>query len=153
MIIEKDCVVSIEYTLTDAEGKVLDKSDASGPLKYLHGHQNIIPGLEDELAGKTNGDELDVSIEAAKAYGQVDSTLIQEVPKEQFASMPDIKEGMQVQAQTDQGPIVFMVTEVKDDTVVVDANHPLAGIDLNFSVKVVEVRKAEAEEIAHGHVH
>lgn len=153
MTIANDMVVSIDYTLTDNDGNVIDKSDAGQPLKYLHGHKNIIPGLEKELEGKTEGTELSVKIDPAEGYGQVEPTLIQEVPKEQFQTIENLQAGMQVQAQTDQGPVVFTVTELKDDTVVVDANHPLAGVELNFAVKVVEIREASKEELDHGHVH
>lgn len=153
MTIDKDCVVAIDYTLTDNDGNVIDKSEENQPLKYLHGHANIIPGLENQLAGKAVGDELTVKVSPEEGYGQVEASLIQEVPREQFAAINELAPGIQVQAQTDQGPVVFTVTEVKDDTVVVDANHPLAGVELNFAVKVVEVRKAEAEELEHGHVH
>ena len=153
MTIENDCVVSIDYVLTDNDGNVIDKSEANEPLRYLHGHAKIIPGLENELAGKTTGDELNVKVDPKDGYGEVEPSLIQDVPKEQFAAIENLSAGMQVQAQTDQGPLVFTITEVKDDTVMVDGNHPLAGIELNFAVKVVEVRKAEQTEIEHGHVH
>ncbi|MFK8137190.1 MAG: peptidylprolyl isomerase [Bdellovibrionales bacterium] len=153
MNIENDVVVSIDYTLTDSEGNVIDKSEAGDPLKYLHGHENIIPGLENELAGKVVGDELDVKVSPEDGYGIIEESLIDEVPKSQFQSVENLQPGAQVQAQTEQGPLVFTVKEVKEDSIVVDANHPLAGMELNFAVKVLEVRAASKEEVAHGHVH
>ena len=153
MTIANDHVVAIDYILKDNDGKLLDQSEPNDPLRYLHGHQNIIPGLEEALLGKKVGDELEVRIAAIDAYGEVEEELVQEVPIEQFGDMEGLAPGIQVQAQTSEGPVVFTVTEVKEDSVIVDGNHPLAGMDLNFSVRVVDIRKAADEEIAHGHVH
>ncbi|MCK5395743.1 MAG: peptidylprolyl isomerase, partial [Gammaproteobacteria bacterium] len=130
-----------------------DQSD-DGSFLYLHGAMNIIPGLENALTGKTAGDELSVSVSPEEGYGVKDPERIQEVPKEMFEGNDDIQVGVQFHAQGPDGAaVVVTVTEIQDDVIVVDGNHALAGVDLNFDVKVVEVRAASEEEITHGHVH
>ena len=153
MNIAKDHVVEIDYTLTDNDGKVLDTSDGRGPLAYLHGGQNIIPGLEKELEGKTIGDAFKVKIEPAEAYGERNDQLINEVPKEELAQIPELKVGLQLQAQSPQGVQIFTITAIADETVTLDGNHPLAGVALMFSCTVTDIRAATAEEITHGHAH
>ena len=146
-------VVVLHYTLTDNEGKVIDKSD-DGSFAYLHGARNIIPGLENALSGKAAGDELKVSIPPEEGYGHRDENMLQEVPKTMFEDDSQIAVGSQFHAQGPNGEmLVVTVMEVNDDNVVVDGNHPLAGVELNFEVMVVEVRDASEEEIEHGHVH
>jgi len=152
MEIASNTVVSIDYTLTNDSGEVLDQSEGRGPLTYLHGHRNLIPGLEEQLEGKEPGDELQVQIPPDKAYGQHDDQLVAPVPRERFPEDADVKPGMQFQAQTQQGSRVVRVVDVDDNNVTIDANHPLAGQNLNFDVKVVEVRDATDEEKSHGHV-
>ncbi len=153
MQIEANSVVTLQYTLKDNDGKVIDKSD-DGSFLYLHGAMNIIPGLENALAGKAAGDELSVSITPEEGYGVQDPERIQEVPKEMFEGSDEIAVGTQFHAQSPEGgAIVVTVTEVKEDVVVIDGNHALAGVDLNFDVKIMDVREASEEEIAHGHVH
>ena len=153
MKIENQKVVAIDYTLTDNTGTVIDTSEGREPLAYIHGIGALIPGLEEELMGKGAGEKLNVSIPPEKAYGVRNETLLQEVPSSNFANVPEMKAGMQFQAQSDQGDIIVTVVEVKADTVIVDGNHPLAGVTLNFAVEVKEVRDASAEELEHGHVH
>ena len=153
MQIAKDKVASIEYTLTDTEGQILDSSVGGEPLAYLHGAGNIIPGLEKALEGKTVGDAFTVSIAPAEGYGEKDDSLTQEVPRRMFGGVDEIEVGMQFHAQTDNGMQVITVAAVSGDMITVDANHPLAGQTLNFDVKVVEVRAATGEELEHGHVH
>ncbi|MGB0722657.1 MAG: FKBP-type peptidyl-prolyl cis-trans isomerase [Gammaproteobacteria bacterium] len=146
-------VVMIDYVLTDDDKNTLDKSDGQ-PLAYIHGMGNIIPGLEKALEGKAVGDKLDVRIEPAEAYGERSLEAIQTVPRDRFQGVDKIEAGMQFQAQGAGGAVqVVTVTNVTDTEVTVDANHPLAGVPLNFNVEVVGVRDAEAEEIEHGHVH
>ncbi|MBN2800701.1 MAG: FKBP-type peptidyl-prolyl cis-trans isomerase [Deltaproteobacteria bacterium] len=149
--IQKDRVVSIEYTLTDGSGQVIDTSDGRGPLRYLHGHGQLIPGMESGLGGHLAGDVLRLEVPPEQAYGERDEGRTIEVPREQFPA--DVQVGMSVRGQTDQGVVEFVVAEVGDDAVVLDANHPLAGVTLFFDVKVVAVEAATPEEIAHGHVH
>lgn len=153
MQIAKDKVASIEYTLTDDQGQVLDSSVGGEPLAYLHGAGNIIPGLEKALEGKTVGDTFKVSIAPAEGYGEKDESLQQVVPKRMFAGVDEIEAGMQFHAQTDHGMQVITVAKVDGDNITVDANHPLAGQTLHFDVKVMEVRDASSEELDHGHVH
>ena len=153
MEISKDKVVSIDYTLTGDEGKVLDSSQGRGPLSYLHGNNNIIPGLESALEGKAQGDQVVVSIPPEQAYGLQDPKMIQTVPRSAFQGAPTITAGMQFQGQTQSGAHVITVTKVEGDNITIDANHPLAGMTLNFDVKVVDVRDATQEELSHGHVH
>jgi FKBP-type peptidyl-prolyl cis-trans isomerase SlyD len=153
MQIANDVVVSIEYTLTDDQGNVIDSSVGGEPLAYLHGAGNIIPGLEVALEGKKAGDSLKVSVAPADGYGEKDEGLLQVVPRSMFRGVDQIEPGMQFHAQTDYGMQVITVAKVEGDNVTVDGNHPLAGQNLNFDVKVLEVRAATAEELEHGHVH
>ena len=153
MQIEQNSVVTLHYTLKDNDGNVIDQSD-DGSFLYLHGAMNIIPGLENALAGKSAGDEFSVSVSPEEGYGAKDPERIQEVPKEMFDNADEIKPGVQFHAQGPDGnAVVVTVIEVKDEAVVIDGNHALAGVDLNFSVTVVDVREATEEEISHGHVH
>ena len=153
MSIAQDQVVSIHYTLRNDAGDVLDSSAAGEPLTYLHGHGNLIPGLERELAGKNTGDKLSVKIAPADAYGEYDKALVQRVPRRALKGVPDVRVGMRLQAQTEHGPRAVTVTQLTGDLVTLDGNHPLAGQNLNFEVEVAEVRAASAEELEHGHVH
>ncbi len=153
MQIESNSVVTLHYTLKDNDGNVIDQSD-DGSFLYMHGAMNIIPGLENALAGKSAGDEISVKVAPEEGYGVKDDARIQEVPKEMFDSADEIKVGVQFHAQGPDGSaVVVTVVEVKDEAVVIDGNHALAGMDLNFEVNIVDVREASAEEIEHGHVH
>lgn len=153
MQVADNTAVSIHYTLTNDKKEVLDSSDGREPLVYLHGHGNIIKGLESALAGKSAGDKLDVRIAPADGYGERDERNIQQVPRRAFQGIKDIKPGMRFQAQGPNGPTSVVVTRVAGDMVTVDGNHELAGEWLNFAVEIVEVRAASEEELAHGHVH
>lgn len=153
MNITNDRVVSINYTLTNAQNQVLD-STGPEPFLYLHGHQNVIPGLEKVLDGKNQGDSLKVSIPAAEAYGERNEKLIATVPLDRFSRVDTVKEGMQFHAETPDGELQMVtVTKVEGNTVTIDGNHPMAGLDLNFDVSVLDVREASEEELRHGHVH
>lgn len=153
MKVAENAVVTIDYTLKDSEGQVLDTSEGAGPLAYLHGAGNIIPGLEEALAGKEAGDKVEATIAPEKAYGERHDQLQQDVPAELFSGVEKVEVGMQFQSETEQGPVLVTVTDIKDETITVDGNHPLAGVELNFDVAVREVREASAEELEHGHVH
>ena len=154
MQISKDKVVSIDYTLTNPQGEVLDSSQARQPLAYLQGKGNIIPGLERELEGKQTGDQMKVTIQPADAYVERDDRLIQPVPRDAFKGVENLQPGMQFQAQTPSGQqAIVRVIEVSETEVKVDANHPLAGVPLTFDVTVRDVRDATEEEKAHGHAH
>ncbi len=154
MTIAQNKVVTIHYRVADSESdELIDSSENGEPMTYLHGARNIIPGLEQALEGKSQGDELEVTIPPAEAYGERSDDRVQQVPREAFQGMDRIEPGMAVTAQTGQGQIDLVVTAVDDEIVTVDANHPLAGKSLKFNVTVEEVRDASEEEIAHGHVH
>ncbi|MCZ8132063.1 MAG: peptidylprolyl isomerase [Steroidobacteraceae bacterium] len=153
MQVATDKVVVIHYTLKNDAGEVLDSSDGSEPLAYIHGNGNIIPGLEEALEGKAAGDKLQVKIEPAKAYGEHNPELIQNVPKRAFQGVGNVQAGMRFTAQTEHGPRQVVVTRVVGDMVTVDGNHPLAGQHLNFDVEITEIRDASREELEHGHVH
>jgi FKBP-type peptidyl-prolyl cis-trans isomerase SlyD len=153
MQIGQDSVVTIHYTLTDDEGNTLDSSAGGEPLAYLHGNGNLIPGLERELAGKSAGDKLKAKIAPADAYGEYDKSLVQRIPRRSMKGIPDLRVGMQLHAQSPQGVRAVTVTQIMGDMVTIDANHVLAGKNLNFDVEVMDVRAATEEELSHGHVH
>ncbi|HXU80876.1 MAG TPA: peptidylprolyl isomerase [Polyangia bacterium] len=152
MQIQKHSVVSIEYTLKDDAGEVLDKSEGHGPLVYLHGVGNLVPGLEKALEGKAAGDSLEVTLPPEEGYGQRDEKLLRKIPARKIQD-PRPQPGKRYRAQIEDGLRIVLVTAVSGDYVSVDANHPLAGMTLHFSVKIVAVREATAEELSHGHVH
>lgn len=149
MQITKHTVAAIHYTLTDNEGNVLDSSAGRDPLHYIHGIGNLIPGMEDGLEGKTKGEKFNIKVSPEKGYGVKSEELLQQVPRSSFGDQP-IEVGMQF--QTNKGSVVT-VTKIGLDSITVDANHPLAGVELNFDVEVLEIRLATEEELAHGHVH
>lgn len=151
--ITKDAVVTIDYTLTDDDGQVLDTSEGRGPLPYMHGRGGIIPGLEAELEGKTEGDAFQVQVPPEKGYGMRNEQNVQLVPRAQMPEGMDPQIGQQLQVQGPNGKFLVTVTEVLETEVRLDANHPLAGVRLNFDVTVRGVREATAEELEHGHVH
>jgi FKBP-type peptidyl-prolyl cis-trans isomerase SlyD len=153
MTIAENKVVTLHYTLTDDQGTVLDKSE-DGSFLYLHGASNIIPGLENALTGKKSGEELKVTVKPEDAYGVRDDARLESVPREMFPADTEIEAGMQFHAEGPEGQMItVVVTGVEEDTITIDANHPLAGVQLNFDVKVVDIRDASAEELEHGHVH
>jgi FKBP-type peptidyl-prolyl cis-trans isomerase SlyD len=153
MQIAEGTVVAMDYALKDDEGTLIDQSQPGQPLVYLHGHRNIIPGLEDALLGKQAGDSAEVRVSPEEGYGEPNPALEQVVPKDRFPGIEDLQVGMQFQANTDQGPVSVRVVKVNDDDITVDGNHPLAGKHLNFNVTIQEVRAATEDEIAHGHIH
>ncbi|PAV24916.1 FKBP-type peptidyl prolyl cis-trans isomerase /apo-metallochaperone SlyD [Tamilnaduibacter salinus] len=148
-------VVTIHYTLTNDQGEQLDSSREEGrePLSYVEGAQNIIGGLENALNDKDAGDKVNVAVTPEEGYGEVNEELVQPVPRSAFEGVDQIEPGMQFQAQTPGGPQIVRVVEVGEEEVTIDANHPLAGQNLNFDVEVVETREATDEEQEHGHVH
>ena len=153
MQLTKDKVGTINYTLKDKDGEVIDETQ-DGSFAYLHGARNIIPGLENELEGKEVGYKNSVVIEPKDAYGERNLEQIQRVPLSMFPDDVEIQEGMQFEAQSDDGmPIVVTVTAIDAGEVIVDGNHPLAGIQLYFDFEVIDVRDASEEELEHGHVH
>lgn len=153
MQIQKNKVVAIDYKLTNANGELIDSSANQGPLYYIQGIGNLIPGLEKELEGKTKGQNIKVTIAAKDGYGEINPSLCQEVPRTQFESTEGLEIGMQFEVETEQGELVVAVTKIEGDIVTVDGNHPLAGVELHFDVTIKDIRDASAEELAHGHVH
>lgn len=153
MQIANNMVVSIDYTLKNDKGDTVDSSEGREPLVYLHGAGNIIPGLENALAGKTKGEQVQVRVTPAEGYGERDERMQQTVDKEMFGDA-EVQVGVQYQAATPDGdPVIITVVDMDGDQVTIDGNHPLAGEHLNFDVTVVEVREASAEELEHGHAH
>ena len=153
MAITRDSVVTIHYTLKDDEGTVIDSSAAGEPLAYLHGHGNIVPGLERELTGHDTGDKVSVRVPPAEGYGEYDKSLVQSVPRRALRGITDVQPGMHLHAQTEEGTRTVTVTRVQSDMVTLDGNHPLAGKHLNFDIQIEDVRQATEEELSHGHVH
>ncbi len=154
LLIGNNLVVSIHYKLTDENEKVLDSSEGAEPLAYLHGSGGIIPGLENALTGKVQGDSFKVKIEPKDAYGDIIPEMTQKVDKSAFQGVESVEAGMAFEAQAPDGNMQrIMVTKVEGDEITIDANHPLAGKVLNFDVEIVGVREATEEEIAHKHVH
>ena len=153
MEIQNNKVVSIDYTLTNSEGKVLDSSEGRQPLAYIHGKGNLIPGLEKALEGKKTGDSLNVTIQPEEAYGERNEQLIQVIPRSAFQGVENIEPGMQFQANVQGHQQIILVTKVEGEDITTDANHPLAGEQLTFDVTVTEIREPTEEELAHGHVH
>ena len=152
--INNNQVVQFHYTLKDDEGNIIDQSPEGQPLAYLHGYQNIIPGLEAQLVGKAVGDKFTASVEPADAYGEFDDAAVQEVSRENFQGVVNVQAGMQFQSQTEDGHVMLVtVKDVQDDMVIVDANHPLAGKKLHFDVEIADIREATPEELQHGHAH
>ena len=150
MNVSNDTVVSINYTLTDDDGTIIDSNEGRPALVYLHGHENIIPGLEKGLEGAAVGEKRKVDVAPADGYGDMDPDRVFEVPKTEFPDELPLEEGMEFCAETPSGEMTITVTEVRDTTVVVDANHPLAGVTLHFDVEVLDVRQGSEEELQMG---
>ena len=152
MRVAQDTVVSIEYTLKDDQGKVIDASGDRGPMEYLHGAKNIITGLEEQIEGLSAGDTRSVTVPPHLGYGDYSEKLVQRVPLSSFGGHA-VQPGMRFHAETNLGRRVLLIREVLDQEVVLDGNHELAGKTLHFDIKVVSVRAAEMSELAHGHPH
>jgi FKBP-type peptidyl-prolyl cis-trans isomerase SlyD len=151
MKIDKDTVVSLQYKVFGADGKLIEASKE--PMVYLHGgYDNTLPKIEEALQGQEPGHQVTLSLQPEDAFGVRDEALVRTIPKSEFP--PGVKVGGQLQGVTDAGePHVFHVMKIKGDTVHLDGNHPLAGKPLKFTIKVTGVRMASGEEIAHKHVH
>jgi len=153
MIIETNRVVSMHYTLKDAEGNVLDSSANREPLAYIQGIGNLIPGLEIQLEGKQKGDKVEAVVAPNDAYGEVREDLFHVVPKSGFQGDEELVAGIQVQLDSEHGPMIATVSKIDGEEVTLDLNHPLAGQTLFFDVEIMDVRIAEQDELDHGHVH
>ena len=152
MNITNNTVVTLHFTVSTTDGTQIDTSRDAEPMVVLQGSHYLIKGLEDALENKQAGDTFNMDIEPALAYGERHDELVQMVPKSMFEGM-EVEVGMTFRATTDEGEQSVMIIDETDDEVVVDGNHPLAGVTLNFDVEVLEVRAATEEEIAHGHAH
>ena len=153
MKIETNKVVGIEYTLKDKDGAVIDTNAGSGePLYFIQGLGTIVPGLERAMNGRTLGESFDVEIKAVDGYGEHDPARSRKVPRSVVGDM-DVKVGMMLQATGPEGASVVTVSAVTDEDITIDGNHPMAGKDLFFSIKVADIRDATEEEMSHGHVH
>lgn len=153
-VVGKDMVVGLDYVLRVQGGQEVDSSDADDPLEYLHGHNNIIPGLENELTGLKVGDSKDVTVSPADGYGDFDEEAVGEYPRGSFPPDLNLQVGGMLEVRDPEGGSgLATVQEVDDDSVTLNFNHPLAGETLHFAVKVVSVREATQEELAHGHAH
>lgn len=146
-------VVTFHYTLRDPSGQVLDSSAGGEPITYLEGAGQIIDGLDTRLRATLAGAKQRVQVPAAEAYGERDPAQVQRVKREVLPVEGALRIGDQFQTDTDRYAPVVTVAAIEGDEVVLDANHPLAGVDLTFDVEVVEARAATAEEISHGHAH
>lgn len=153
MKIAKSTVVTIDYTLTSDEGEVIDSSSGGEPLAYLHGFGNIVPGLENALDGRDEGESVSVKVAPGEGYGERDPELVHRATRAQFQGIDDLEVGMRFQARSGDEMTVVTVIGVEGDDVTLDANHPLAGVNLNFAVKIVGVRAATKVELEHGHPH
>jgi len=154
MQIQKDKVVTIDYTLKNDDGEIIDSSNDGEPLAYIHNSGHIIPGLESALDGKKAGESVSVRVPPEDGYGLRDDALTQVMPRAAFEGVDNIEVGMQFHAEgVDGGMQVITVAAIDGDEITIDGNHPLADQHLNFDVEIKDVRDASAEELDHGHVH
>lgn len=156
MKIDKNSVVQFHYILTDADSnEQIETSRDGDPVLYLHGHRNIVSGLEEAMLGREKGDVFSVTVPPEKAYGLRQENRQQRVPVKHLllAKKTQPKAGMTVHVQTDQGPMPATVVKAGKFTVDLDLNHPFAGKNLQFDVEIIAMREAEADEVAHGHAH
>lgn len=153
MQIADDKVVQFHYVLKDDQGQQLESSQGRDPLAYLHGHDNMMPGLENAMAGKAKGDSFSVTLAPADAYGERQDGLTQRVPVKHLQGAKKWAPGMVAVVNTDKGQRQVTIVKVGRFMADVDLNHPLAGQTLTFEVEIVDVRDASDDEIAHGHAH
>ena len=148
-----DSVVSFHYTLRDESGSITESSDGSSPVVYLHGRNNIVPGLETQLAGKKSGDKFTAIVPPEQGYGLRNENAVQRVPVKHLATRGPFEPGQMVVVNTREGGRQARVVKVGHFNVDLDLNHPLAGKTLTFEIEIVEVRAATEEELTHGHAH
>ncbi len=155
LVVADDLVVRLDYTLTLSDGEIYDSSEDSGPLEYLQGHGQLIPGLEQALYDMAVDEEKDVVVTPDVGYGEYDPDAVQELPLDMFPPNMELEKGMSIDLYDEDADeeIEAIIDEVGDDTVTVDFNHPLAGETLNFHVRIVGIRPATPEELDHGHAH
>ncbi len=145
--VAKDTIATVHYTGTLPDGEVFDSSRDKDPMTFLVGHKNMIPGFEEELMGASQGETRTFTLPPERAYGERDDDAVQQVSRDQFPENMEIKPGMMMAAQTDQGPIPFTISEINGDQITIDFNHQMAGKTLTFEVEVIEVRDATPQEL------
>ena len=151
--VQNDLVVSMEYTL-HVDGKVFDSSEGQEPLEFLAGASNIITGLEREMIGMKIGESKDVVVSPEDGYGEMEEDAYMDVPRSEFPEDMPMRPGVEMEMSDDDGnPMYARIDSVDGDTVTLNFNHPLAGKELHFNVKVIGLRAATKEELAHGHAH
>jgi len=154
MQVSEQKVVTMNYEVADDQGQLIDRSEEGGPLAYIHGNGQLIPGLETALEGRGKGDKIAVDVPPEQGYGERDEEGVQTVARNQFDDSVEIEVGMQFEAQDDdEGHQIVTVVAVDGENITLDTNHPLAGKNLRFEVEILDVRDASAEELSHGHVH
>ena len=152
--VDADKVVTFHYTLRDSAAKeLIESSQGKEPMVYMHGHANIVPGLEEQMAGKQAGDKFTATVAPEQAYGLPDPNAVQRVPIKHLVNAGKLAAGQMVAVNTRQGPRHARVVKVGHFNVDLDLNHPLAGRTLEFDIEVVDVRDASKEELEHGHAH
>ncbi len=152
-VVADDVVVRMDYTLS-VDGKVFESSTESEPIEFIQGYGQIIPGLEKELYGMITGQSKEVYVTSKDAYGETDPEAMMDVPRSEFSDDIPLEPGVQLQVQNEEGEVLDAhIANVEEDTIQLDFNHPLAGKDLTFEVKIVDLRDATPEELEHGHVH
>jgi FKBP-type peptidyl-prolyl cis-trans isomerase SlyD len=150
--IQNGKVVAFSYTLKDSDGTILEQT-GNESMEYLHGNQNIIPGLENAITGMKIGEMKNVKVKAEDAYGLYDDDLVFKVPLANFPQGTTIEPGMEFQSNTEDGVMVIKVQEIDGENAIVDGNHPMAGMDLEFDITIKNIREATPQEVQHGHVH
>lgn len=157
LTVSKNIVASVHYTGTLPEnGEVFDSSEGREPLTFLVGHNQMIPGFEEEILGAKTGEKREFTLTAERAYGDRDEAGVLQIPREQFAQLEaeaTLQVGLQLVAQMPHGPSPFTITELSDELITADFNHTLAGKSLTFAVEIVELRQANDDEVSHGHAH
>lgn len=153
MTIVNNVVATINYTLKNGNDLTIDSSVDKDPLVYIHGMGHLIPGLEKSLEGKVKGDKVNAVISPDDAYGPRRDDMVQVVPKTEFKDIETMEIGTQFQVETENGDIIVTLIELRDEEVVLDGNHPLAGETLHFDVEIIDIREATEEELKSGHIH
>lgn len=147
-------VIGLIYTLKDTDGELIEERASDDPLMFIQGADQLLPGVEKAIAGQKVGYKTEVRLTAAEAYGDYDDSLVAEVDRGDFPKEMEIQVGMKFETEGPDGEMLLVeVVEIEGETIVVDGNHPLAGVDLHFILEVKSVREATEEEIEHGHVH
>ena len=154
MKVTENKVVTISYSISDRDGRILESSAQSGNLTYIHSEGSLVPGMEKALFDKSQGERIDEIIESNDAFGEYDDEMVFSVPRSQFSISDDeLKVGLEFQAQISGEMRFCRIEEINGDQIKINANHPLSGKDIRFEAEILEIRDATKEEIEHGHVH